>query len=260
MLTEQTAAAQGQFARETDTAAGSTQIAQANFENAKAALGEGLLPVVSDAMTHFANLAKWVQQNSDTVTVALGVVGAFAGAILAANGAVKIYQGTQAAIKVATTVWTGAQWLLNAAMDANPVGLAIVAVGALVALFVTAYEKCEWFRDAIDNLVASVKNFFNQHAPSWLKSLLGLSEQVSTTQAPVSAQAVRSTASPVSLMTSPSLATLTTRAAQANAAPAASPTNITFQITGAVDPLGTAQQIKRILDQRDAIITGTVHL
>ncbi|NIL64852.1 hypothetical protein [Salinispora arenicola] len=30
-------------------------------------------------------------------------------------------------------VWAGAQWLLNAAMTANPIGLVVVAIGALVA-------------------------------------------------------------------------------------------------------------------------------
>jgi TP901 family phage tail tape measure protein len=36
-------------------------------------------------------------------------------------------------VAVATKVWTGAQWLLNAALNANPIGLVIAAVAALAA-------------------------------------------------------------------------------------------------------------------------------
>lgn len=43
-------------------------------------------------------------------------------------------------IEVATKLWTGAQWLLNVAMDANPIGLAIAAVAALAAAAYEIYE------------------------------------------------------------------------------------------------------------------------
>ena len=52
---------------------------------------------------------------------------------------------------VATTVAEKAaavaQWLLNVAMDANPVMLIIMAIVALVAVFVVLWTKCAWFRD-----------------------------------------------------------------------------------------------------------------
>ncbi|GAA2141615.1 hypothetical protein GCM10009760_25970 [Kitasatospora kazusensis] len=50
----------------------------------------------------------------------------------------------------AEKVVTAAQWLWNAAMDANPVGLVIIAVAALVAGFIYAYTHVKWFRDAMD--------------------------------------------------------------------------------------------------------------
>ena len=50
------------------------------------------------------------------------------------------------AVAIATSVWTGAQWLLNAALTANPIGLIVVAIGAMVAAIVYAYEKVGWFR------------------------------------------------------------------------------------------------------------------
>ena len=51
LVAEQTAAAQGAFARESDTAAAPRSGPAAEFENAKASLGEVLLPIVAQAMT-----------------------------------------------------------------------------------------------------------------------------------------------------------------------------------------------------------------
>jgi hypothetical protein len=39
-----------------------------------------------------------------------------------------------------TKLWEGAQWLLNAAMDANPIGIAIIAAAALAAIAYEVYE------------------------------------------------------------------------------------------------------------------------
>ena len=39
------------------------------------------------------------------------------------------------------------QWLLNAAMSANPVVLVVAAIVALIAIFVVLWIKCKWFRD-----------------------------------------------------------------------------------------------------------------
>lgn len=67
LITEQSADAQGQFAREAGSAAGSAQIASAKFENAKASLGESLAPVMADAAGLAANLFdKFNQLNEST--------------------------------------------------------------------------------------------------------------------------------------------------------------------------------------------------
>jgi phage-related protein len=47
---------------------------------------------------------------------------------------------------VATGAMTAAQWLLNAAMTANPIGLVILAIVALVAVLVIAWKKSDTFR------------------------------------------------------------------------------------------------------------------
>lgn len=53
---------------------------------------------------------------------------------------------------VFTKLWAGAQWLLNAAMSANPIGIVIKAAAGLVALGVTLYNTWKPFRDLWDSI------------------------------------------------------------------------------------------------------------
>lgn len=52
-------------------------------------------------------------------------------------------------VATATGLATGAQWLWNAALDANPIGLIIVAIGLLVAAFVILWKHSETFRKIV---------------------------------------------------------------------------------------------------------------
>lgn len=54
---------------------------------------------------------------------------------------------------------TAAQWLLNAAMDANPIGIAVVAIAALTAGLVLAYKHIKPFREWVNKAFKSVVNF-----------------------------------------------------------------------------------------------------
>lgn len=58
----------------------------------------------------------------------------------------------QVAVNAATKAWAAAQWLLNAALDANPIGVVVVAVAALAAGIVYAYRHSETFRKIVGAL------------------------------------------------------------------------------------------------------------
>jgi hypothetical protein len=60
----------------------------------------------------------------------------------------------------AVRAWTVAQGGLNAALAANPIGLVVVAVGLLIAAFVLAYTKIDWFRYGVNTVVKAVGNAF----------------------------------------------------------------------------------------------------
>jgi hypothetical protein len=130
-----------------------------NLEKTQAALGETIQPLT----TKFAELKTqafqwlidtglpaaekgfaWIKDNLPTIAV---VVGGLTTAIVAQNAATKIKAITDLAAAQGISVMTLAQKGLNAAMKANPIGLIITAVTALVAVFVTLWNKCEGFRN-----------------------------------------------------------------------------------------------------------------
>lgn len=100
LLTKQTADAQGQFSRETDTAAGAAQRNAARWETVQAQLGTKLLPILTELTTMLIGLAGWVADNSDLVFTLAGVVGGAAVAVLGLNAAIKT-------ARLVSTVFTG---------------------------------------------------------------------------------------------------------------------------------------------------------
>lgn len=76
-------------------------------------------------------------------------------AVQAAGGLLKYIAATKIVTTV-TRVWTATQWLLNAALTANPVGIVIVAIAALAAGIVIAWRKSETFRDIVMKLGAAL--------------------------------------------------------------------------------------------------------
>ena len=122
ILTEQSADAQGNFAREVDTAAGSAQIAAAEWENAKASLGEALLPIATRAAEVMADLAAKMGENPAVVArVAAAILGLTA-ALWAGWAAIKVWKAASAiatGVSIAWQVMTGRMVLGNASAAAS---------------------------------------------------------------------------------------------------------------------------------------------
>ena len=120
------------------------------MDEAKESIGAALLPVVTALIEKLIPLATWAQENTKVILILAGVIGGLAGAVLAINAAMKVYQATLVIVKVA-------QAALNFVMAANPIGVVIVAIMALVAAFVVAYNKSETFREIIQGLFNAIK-------------------------------------------------------------------------------------------------------
>ncbi|MFR9882487.1 hypothetical protein ACL1NM_11910 [Corynebacterium striatum] len=144
LLTEQSASAQGQFARETDTAAHKTQVAKAKLDDAKETIGTALLPVMALVTEAFAKVSEQVGKHPKLFLTLAGAVGTVAAAIVGIStvaSAVTALGGMAKIAAVAGKAMTG----LKAAMAVlmGPVGLIVAGIAAVVAGLVLFFTKTE---------------------------------------------------------------------------------------------------------------------
>lgn len=159
-ITDQTKDSLGTFARESDTAAGSSQIMQARFKDAQAALGEALLPALTTAADKLAEFAEWVQQNTSWLTPLAVVIGVVAAAIIGINAAMAAYAAVTAVAAVA-------QGALNIAL--LPVIAIIAAIIAIIILCVQNWETIK----AVASAAASAIQGAWQTFWGWLSGVFG---------------------------------------------------------------------------------------
>lgn len=80
------------------------------------------------------------------------IIAGIAGALLIYKGAVLAVNAVELIRKGVTIAVTAVQWLLNAAMTANPIGIIIVAIGLLIAAAVAVWQNwdaiCQWCSQA----------------------------------------------------------------------------------------------------------------
>lgn len=127
-------------------------------------VGTKLLPVLNQLMEWGMKFVTWVTSGSKESKVFIAVVGALVAglaalklATIAASVASNTAMVAQKAWSAMTKVATAAQWLWNAAMSANPLGLIVAAIVALIALVVVLWKKNETFRRIVLAVWESVK-------------------------------------------------------------------------------------------------------
>jgi phage-related minor tail protein len=104
-----------------------------------------------------AAIVNFGMQHQAVVVPLLGALATLAGIIFAVGAATKAWAAIQAVVKAATVAWTAVQWALNSALFANPIGLIVLAIVALVAAIVLAWNKSETFRNVVLGVWNAVK-------------------------------------------------------------------------------------------------------
>ena len=133
-----------------------------------------IIPAIKDGF-------QWIIDNKDVLIAGIVAIGT---GMLAWN-VVSIVQGVVGAIKawtVATEGMTIAQRLLNLAMSANPIGIIITVITALVTAFVLLWNKSDAFREfwigLWDKLKSVVGNVVDWIKENWDTMLLFLMNPV----------------------------------------------------------------------------------
>lgn len=100
-----------------------------------------------------ANMGTSILSMVQLVTLTKSVIAG----IRAWDVATKASAVTQGIVTAATKAWSVAQAALNAILSLNPIGLIVLAVGALVAALIAAYNNSEDFREVCDRVWSVVK-------------------------------------------------------------------------------------------------------
>lgn len=135
-----------------DAAGGKADLAVAT-DNLKEGFGElvsgGMEPFYAKMTSVVEVMGKgveWFKANIDVIKdVASGV--------MVAAGAYGVYQAYILATQAPMAIITAAQWLWNAALTANPIGLVVAGVGLLAGGLYIAYKRSETFRAGLSGLL-----------------------------------------------------------------------------------------------------------
>lgn len=111
-------------------------------------IGETLLPIISKVLQAFLDFNK----KNPEITKAFLYLG------LAIMGLSSISMVILPIVELARVlkIASAAQWLLNAAMDANPIGIIIIAITALIAILAYLYFNNEEVRKAMNDFAAFI--------------------------------------------------------------------------------------------------------
>lgn len=77
--------------------------------------------------------------------------------LIATRGAILLTAASMVIVKAATIAWTAVQWLLNIALTANPIGVIIMLIAALVAAIIWVLYKTGALAKAWDALGKTIK-------------------------------------------------------------------------------------------------------
>ena len=165
LLFQQTADAQGAFNREGNTWAHVAQVGKAVALDYAAKIGNVLLPYLTTIgqwmLAKLPAAADAVQAGFQRVKAALAplqpILEAVIGFIKNNPETVKAFAITLGVLAVAVGVVSAATAAWNAILAANPIGLIIVAIAALVAGVVYAYNHFETFRKVVNTVWAAIK-------------------------------------------------------------------------------------------------------
>jgi hypothetical protein len=162
VILEQTADAQGDFARTSGGAANQQRILDATIKDATTQIGRAFLPVLEKILPLLADLASVVSANASFFSAAFVAIGLFSGAILAANIALGVWRTIAA---VTTAVNAALATSFTAVQIATGVGIATAIAGA--ATLVVLSRKIKNAIGDVQNLTGATAQMTDEQSAAY---------------------------------------------------------------------------------------------
>ena len=150
------------------------------FEGVQIQLYEKLEPALRAGVEILSSLVSgisWIIDHGGEITGVLVGIATAVGTYVAFNTALIVMKNGWMALEIVQKAVAAAQWLINAAMEANPIGIVIALIAALVAAFITLWNTSEDFRnfwiglwekikEVAEPIIAALAEWF---ANAWVK-------------------------------------------------------------------------------------------
>lgn len=140
----------GSLQAEAETAAGKMKRIENAMSEAKETIGYTFLPALTGLTDAFQKIAPFLTDHADIIGKIMIVVGGLAAVVVIITTAYKAYMAITKAMVIVQTAF-------NAVLAMNPIGLVVIAIAALVAGLVIAYQNSETFRNIVNGAFNSVK-------------------------------------------------------------------------------------------------------
>lgn len=252
------------------------------FAQIIATLATGLAPVLAEMTPTITVLAQILAAVLVPVAgVLAGVLQVIAPILPAIVAGFAAYVAVSKALAIAQGIMIAKQIALNAAMLLNPIGLVVAAIVALVAGIVIAYNKVDWFRNAVNalgrgfmwvvdkirSLISWVGRIRWPKPPGWLSKMFTDGGGDLFTVPPETLQASMRIVPVHNLdlaaATGPNYSGLGALMAAGSGSSTPAPTYVNhITVNGALDPQAVADQISGLLDTtpraRGALMAGTM--
>lgn len=197
---------EAEFEARAATTENSMQLAKNAISRIGIELGSVFLPHLKTALEYFARgagiIADFATKHQTLTGVILGVTAALSAALLVFTSltlvapgiatmvtAFSAVKGAVTSFGLATKLAAAGQWILNAAMAANPIGLVVVAIAALVGTLIYLYNTNEtvknalnaawaFLRDNIGSICATIAGFITGGPIGAISALLAANEDL----------------------------------------------------------------------------------
>jgi phage-related protein len=147
----------GAATKQAQTAAGKQKILTVQMGELQEQIGAKLLPVMLKLADVGLKVVGWISRNSDLALALVGSLGALLAIVKVVSVATQVWTAVTKVWTAVTVIARNAQLAWNLAMMANPIGLVVVAVVALVAVIILLWKRSETFRRIVIGVWNAIK-------------------------------------------------------------------------------------------------------